>query len=116
MSKRFIIALASIAVVVVIAGVGLRRYVRAHAMPAAHPCVNNLAVIDGYIQQWTLKKHKTTNDTPTWEDLRPWLTRGTNYQMPECPHGGTSTLGRVGESPMTSLGGQEPPYPFLPHF
>ena len=108
MSKRFIIAVASIAVVVLIAGAGLRWYVRTHTMPAAHPCVNHLALIDGYKQQWALEYKKTTNDTPTWEELRLWL--GTNYQMPVCPQGGTYTLGRVGESPRCSLGKSDPLY------
>jgi hypothetical protein len=115
MSKRFITAFASIAALIVIAAAGLRWYVRTHTMPAAHPCVNNLAVIDGCVQQWTLEKHKTTNDTPTWEDLRPWLTRGTNYQVPVCPQGGTYTLGRVGESPTCSIGERDPLYHSLPH-
>jgi hypothetical protein len=114
MSKKFINALLSIAVVVIIAGAGLRWYVRARTMPAAHPCVNKLAVIDGCIQQWALEKQKTTNDVPTWEDLRPWFIRGTNYQVPVCPQGGTYILGRVGQPPRCSLGERDPLYHSLP--
>ena len=115
MSKRFVIALAAIAAALVVGGVGLRWYVRTNTMPARHPCVNNLAVIDGVKQQWALENSKTTNDTPTWEDLRTWFTQGTNYQVPLCPQGGSYILGRVGEPPRCSLGERDPLYHALPH-
>jgi hypothetical protein len=115
MSKKTIIAFVAIALAGVIVVVVVPAYVRGHFMPAAHPCVNNLVLIDGYKQQWVLENGKTTNDTPTWEDLRSWVTRGTNYQIPVCPQGGTYTLGRVGEPPRCSLGERDPLYHAYPH-
>ena len=115
MPKRLIIAVTGAVVGVAIAAVGVRWYVRAHTMPAAHPCVNNLAVIDGCKQQWALEKDKTTNDIPTWDDLRPYLGRETNAPIPVCPQGGTYTLGRIGEPPRCSLGERDPLYHALQH-
>jgi len=67
-----------------------------------HPqiCINNLRQIDGAKQQWTLENHKTTNDAPVWEDVRPYL----RIEI-SCPQGGTYTLGRVDEPPRCSIGG-----------
>ena len=49
---------------------------------------------------WALEHGKTTNDTPTWEDLRPYLKDPTPFS---CPNGGTYTIGRVGEMPTCSI-------------
>jgi hypothetical protein len=54
-------------------------------------CVANLRSIDGAVQAWALENHKTTNDIPTWSDLRPYL----NPQF-KCPAGGQYTLARPG--------------------
>ena len=69
-------------------------------MPAAAPCVNHLMQLDGAKQQWELERHKTTNDTPTLDELRPYL-----KQTVACPEGGTYIPGRVGEPPRCSIGG-----------
>jgi hypothetical protein len=62
-------------------------------------CINNLRLIDAAKQQWALEFRKQTTDTPVVEDLRPYLGRGTNGEMPVCPDGGTYTFGAVGEKP-----------------
>jgi hypothetical protein len=50
------------------------------------------------------KGNKTTNDTPTWDDLRPYFPDGWSNNIPVCPAGGTYILGRVGERPRCSIG------------
>ena len=62
-------------------------------------CVNYLWEIDAGKREWALEQHKTTNDTPTWEDLRPYL-KNSPYT---CPNGGIYTIGRVGEMPTCSI-------------
>ena len=62
-------------------------------------CFSNLRQIDGAEQEWAMVNHKTTNDTPTWEDLQSCL-RSTNFT---CPAGGTYSLARIGEPPTCSL-------------
>jgi hypothetical protein len=65
-------------------------------------CVNNLRLLDSAKQQWALEYKKQTTDTPGVEDLRPYLGRGPNGEMPTCPDGGTYTYGAVGEKPTCS--------------
>jgi hypothetical protein len=72
---------------------------------ATDACNNNLRQIDGAKQQWMVEQHKTTNDLPTWDDMREYIGgRGTTGQVITCPAGGTYTLGRVGEKPTCSIG------------
>jgi hypothetical protein len=68
-------------------------------------CVNNLVQIDRFKNQWALENHKTTQDTPTWDDLRIYIRAGS---IPICPEGGTYTVGSLGELPKCSLGVKEP--------
>jgi membrane protein involved in colicin uptake len=65
-------------------------------------CVNNLRLIDSAKQQWALEYKKLATDTPALEDLRPYIGRGPNGEMPTCPDGGTYTIGTVGEKPTCS--------------
>ena len=62
-------------------------------------CVNYLKELEYAKEYWATEHSKTTNDTPTWEDLRPYL-KGSPFK---CPNGGTYTIGRVGELPSCSI-------------
>jgi len=62
-------------------------------------CFYNLHEIDGAEQAWAVANQKTTNDTPSWADLRGYL-RSTNFT---CPAGGTYSLARIGEPPACSV-------------
>ena len=62
--------------------------IRAHNVSGSDPCINHLRQIDGAKQQWILENKKTTNDTPSWQDIRPYLGRGPEGAIPKCPHGG----------------------------
>jgi sensor domain CHASE-containing protein len=68
-------------------------------------CLNNLRLFDSAKQQWALERSKTTNDYPTWDDMRAYLGRGSNGQLPECPIHGVYRLGRVGEKTSCSIHG-----------
>jgi len=106
-SKKCQIAFAAIIAVVITGLAILIPFIRARSTPFTNACVNNLRQVDGAKQQWTLEYGKTTTDTPSWEDLRPFLGRHPEYGLPSCPQGGDYTAGRVGESPQCSIG---PPY------
>ena len=69
-------------------------FVRARTDVSRNPCVNILRSIDAATKAWALDNGKTTNDTPTWEDIRPYLSP--DGRIPSCPQGGTYTLGRKG--------------------
>ena len=61
-------------------------------------CINNLRQIKGAKDQWALDLHKTTNDTPAWDEMREYL------KPPlKCPNGGTYGLHRVAELPACSI-------------
>ena len=63
-------------------------------------CLDQLRMIDGMKNQWALEHQKTTNDVPTWDDLRGYVTA----RLPlKCPDGGFYTIGRVGVMPSCSL-------------
>jgi hypothetical protein len=67
-------------------------------------CMDNLVQISASKQQWARGNHKSTNDVPTWVELRPpvELCLTNNWA---CPDGGTYTPGRVGEAPTCSVPG-----------
>lgn len=68
-------------------------------------CINNLRLIDAAKQQWALENKKQATDTPTMDDLRPYLGHGPNGELPVCPDGGVYTVGAVGEKPACSVPG-----------
>jgi DNA repair exonuclease SbcCD ATPase subunit len=72
------------------------------AINAMNACINNLRIIDSAKAQWALENHKQNTDTPTMDDLRPYIGRGPNGVLPTCPDGGAYTLGAVGEKPTCS--------------
>ena len=74
--------------------------------PAAskqNACINNLRLIDSAKQQWALEFRKQSTDAPTMDDVRPYLGRGANGEVPSCPDGGVYTLHTVGELPTCGI-------------
>lgn len=69
-------------------------------------CINNLRQIDAAKQQWALENNKTDADTPTAQDLLPYLRGGV---FPVCPGGGTYTINAVGVPPTCSVTGHALP-------
>ena len=81
-------------------------FIRARSTSAVISCNNNLQQIYSAKTQWAFEHQKTSQDIPTWDDIRPYLHLPSN-SIPTCPDGGTYTLGPVGESPQCSLGDQK---------
>ena len=98
MSKiiAFVVAL----VVVVLAVTVVPPFIRARSTSASNACVNHLRQIGGAKEQWAVDNRKTTNDIPSWDDIKPYLW---HEEVPRCPDGGTYILGRVGDPPRCSL-------------
>src|ERR1051326_8923181 len=99
MSNKSIILLAILLAVVVLA-VALKGFIRARDTPSATSCINGLRQLDGAKQQWALENSKTSNDIPEWDAITPYLKNPVS-----CPDVGAYTLGRVGELPKCSIGG-----------
>jgi len=67
-------------------------------------CKDNLYHLQIFKYTWKGEQGKTTNDTPTWDDL--WDQIASKWSnAPICPAGGTYKLNRVGEPPTCSIGG-----------
>jgi uncharacterized protein (TIGR03435 family) len=62
--------------------------------------VNNLRLIDSAKQQWALEQRKQNTDTPTWEDIRPYL-RGPSEDLRDFTNSsdGAYIIGSVGSKP-----------------
>jgi hypothetical protein len=74
-------------------------------------CAHTLLLIDDAKNQWAVEYHKTTNDPPpTLNDLRPYIGRGSNGVMPECPCGGAYIPGRLDEPARDTLSPQDHTY------
>ncbi len=73
MSKKVVIAFVAVVIAVFVPAVVSPAFVRARATTATDTCVNNLRQIDAAKNQWMFDKNKTTNDVPTWDDLRPYM-------------------------------------------
>ena len=98
------------AFVVVIYGVGLfQAYQRPKYVPGL--CFERLMMIDSAKNEWAMVMHKSTNDVPTWSDIQPYMSTSLTNKycsngVPQCPFGGYYTIGRIGESPTCSIGGE----------
>jgi hypothetical protein len=72
-------------------------------------CSINLKLIDTAKQQWADEKHRSVKDpAPTWDDLGEYIGRGSNNAiLPECPCGGTYTIGSLNQTAKCSLSPEE---------
>lgn len=70
----------------------------------------NLESLQMVKERWMSVENKTKNDTPSWNDLQPFMEfyffSGRTNGMVACPEGGTYSLGRVGEPPRCSISGR----------
>jgi hypothetical protein len=72
--------------------------------PASYSsCINNLRQIDGAKEQWALETGATSNAIPNWQDLKPYLGRGTMGAVPACPMGGRYIIGAVKDPPRCTV-------------
>jgi len=69
----------------------------------ATACQRNLKELMGAKERWAMDNNKGPTDTPTISDL---VNPGVYLNRPpECPGGGTYTIGRLDENPTCSLQG-----------
>jgi hypothetical protein len=61
-------------------------------------CANQLSMVANAKKLWAEQNNKTPNDTPTMEDITPFV-RGAIA----CPGGGTYTIGKVADLPTCSI-------------
>ena len=68
-------------------------------------CVDNLHHIEILKREWANEKGKSSNDVPSWDDLRPYFPDRWSNSIPVCPDGAMYTINRIGELPTCSIGG-----------
>jgi hypothetical protein len=101
MSQKASIVILGIPIICLVVAIAIPNCVRSRVTTAKMPCIAGLRMIDAAKVQWALAHQKTTNDAPTWDDLRPYFI---GAQLPlECHDGGVFAIGRVGELPSCSI-------------
>ncbi|MDD4013124.1 MAG: prepilin-type N-terminal cleavage/methylation domain-containing protein [Candidatus Omnitrophica bacterium] len=92
-----------VAVISLLAAVALPNFRRAQRQAQANVCIANLKHIDDAKALWAIEEGAASSAVPVWEDLVP------DYfnRAPECPAGGTYTLGAVDEYPACDVEGHE---------
>ncbi len=84
--------------------IAIPNFVKARQTAQQNICINNLRLIDSAKHQWAIEHHKSATDTPTMQDLQPYL--GHDVQ---CPAGGEYKIGPVDEKPTCTIAGHQLP-------
>ena len=105
--QKLVVASAVVAFIALIVLLAAPNFVRARTDVSRRPCIYILRCIDDATQTWASDNGKSTNDIPTWEDVRHYLSR--DAKIPTCPQGGKYTLGRKGTAPTCSYPGHRLP-------
>jgi prepilin-type N-terminal cleavage/methylation domain-containing protein len=90
-----------VAIIGLLAAVAIPNLVKARKAARKAACVNNLKTIDGAKGYWALEMKKKETDAPTDADL--FGDDKAIRDKPECPAGGTYTLGAVNARPTCSV-------------
>ena len=93
--------------IALMAAIAIPNFVKARSSAQMNFCINNLRQIDGAKQMWALEHRKEQADTPTPQDINPYLKGG--FESMHCPAGGSYSIGSVGEVPTCSIPGHELP-------
>jgi hypothetical protein len=95
-----VMAAAMVAVPALAAAIAIPNFVKARSTAQKNSCIANLKQLDGATQQWALENKKTARDTP---ELSPILKYLRGKKLPQCPEGGTYSLGEeVAKDPKCS--------------
>jgi hypothetical protein len=103
-SAAVVALLPAAAVSGMLAAIAIPNFVKARSTSQQNACINNLRQLDAAKNEWALEKGKKSTDTPTMDDLKPYLGK-----IPHCPAGGTYTINAVGQPPECSIPGHKLP-------
>jgi Mg-chelatase subunit ChlD len=104
--RRVINALAVAAIIMLLVAISVPNFIKARSTSQSNAVQNNLRQIDGAMQQWALEKKLPPTARPTFEDIMPYMGRGTADQMPASVMGETYELGTVADRPVARKGGK----------
>ena len=95
------LSIALIPVIGLLAAIAIPNFVKARTTAQMNVCISNLRQIDGAKQIWAVEQKKETADTPTAQDVDPYIPGGLSAL--KCPAGGVYTIHPVGEKPPCSI-------------
>ncbi len=86
-----------VAIIGILIAIAVPGFIRARTTSQGRACAENLQKIDGAKEQWALEERKDVGETPDSTDL---FGVGEFVRTePECPAGGSYTIGAVGSDP-----------------
>ncbi len=93
-----------VAIIGLLAAIAIPNFVRARATSQANACINNMRQIDAAVNEFALEQGKVTGaPAPSLTaDLTPYIKLNVNNAIPECPAGGSYTVGTIGASPQVT--------------
>ncbi|HEY9175541.1 MAG TPA: prepilin-type cleavage/methylation domain-containing protein [Verrucomicrobiae bacterium] len=92
-----------VAIIGLLAAIAIPNFVKARETSRTNACISNLRQIDGAKQQWALENKAPVGDTPDDADLfgaGKYISK-----KPECPAGGTYTVGDLATPPECDVAG-----------
>src|SRR5258706_12145544 len=92
-----------LSIVAILAAMLLPSLAKSKSRAQAVTVLSNLRQLDGAKQQWAEENNAPPGAAPTFDDIKPYLGRGTSGQLPPVA-GETYKLGKVGESPTAEAG------------
>ncbi len=81
-----------VAIIGLLAAIAIPNFVRARTTAQQNACINNLRQIDGAKQQWALENRAAATATPADTNIQPYLGRGNNGTLPDCPSDSSHTF------------------------
>ena len=73
-----------VAVIGILAAIAVPTFMHARGTSQQNLCIDNLRMLDGSKQQWSLEHGAVATTMPEGTDIQPYLGRG-NGQLPLCP-------------------------------
>jgi len=91
-----------VAIIGLLAAIGIPNFVRARQTSQTNACINNLRIIDQAKQQWGLEYGQQAAAQPASTDLTPYFGR-TGTKMPSEPVGGSYNINALTIAPTCSI-------------
>ena len=89
-----------VAIIGLLAAIAIPNFIKARQSSQKNACIANMKQIDGAKATWALEQKKQNSDTPS--DSALFGTSNYIRTKPECPGGGTYTVGAVDTRPACS--------------
>ncbi|MGA2281229.1 MAG: type II secretion system protein [Verrucomicrobiota bacterium] len=96
-----------VAIIGVLAAIGIPSFLHARARSQATACINNLRQIESAVQQVAIEKGLHVGDTINYpDDVTSYIKLNSEGSIPGCPAGGEYSVATVGTIPqaLCSLG------------